>query len=317
VRLKRTPSVRRFSNLDRENAPNKLPGARLSSRNQAGQREEIVLLIAALAQEAGSWIIEPMVRRENNGVVWYEFEGLAGTGVIHAMLTRLGGVSAPPFDTLNLGHTVGDELKAVEENHRRSLAALEIGRAQVVSPYQVHSTHVRWASQAHAGTVQPAADGLLTTAPGVALLLRFADCVPILLFDPIHRAVGMIHSGWRSTAGNIAAAAVEAFARYAGSRPKDLWAGIGPAIGPCCYEVGSDIPEAITGVSPEGVEPVQRRDGRLYLDLPRLVRAQLAAAGVAQIEMADVCTACHTEEWFSHRAEDGRTGRFGALVMLE
>ncbi len=257
-----------------------------------------------------------MVRRENNGVVWYEFEGLAGTGVIHAMLTRLGGVSEPPFDTLNLGHTVGDELAAVEENHRRALAALGIARAQIVSPYQVHSTHVRWVSQVHAGTVQPAADGLLTTTPGVALLLRFADCVPILLFDPNHRAMGLIHSGWRGAAGNIAQAAVEAFARHAGTWPEDLWAGIGPAIGPCCYEVGSDMLEAITEISPEGLEPIQRRDDALYLDLPGLVRAQLAAAGVTQIEMADVCTACHTEEWFSHRAGNGRTGRFGALAML-
>jgi polyphenol oxidase len=257
-----------------------------------------------------------MLRKETNGVVWYAFEELAESGVVHALLTRLGGASAPPFDALNLGHTVGDDLVAVEENHERAFAAMGIHHEQVVSPYQVHGTHVRLVSQAHTGTTQPATDGLLTTTPGVALLLRFADCVPILLFDAKHRAVGMIHSGWKGAAGNIAAAAVAAFARHAGSQPGDLWAGIGPAIGPCCYEVGAEMTDTISQISPKGIEVLQRRDGGLYLDLPGLVRAQLAEAGVKQITLSNICTACHTEEWFSHRAEKGRTGRFGALAML-
>ncbi|MBN1978527.1 MAG: peptidoglycan editing factor PgeF [Anaerolineae bacterium] len=257
-----------------------------------------------------------MLRKETNGIAWHEFEGLEGSGVIHAFLTRLGGASAPPFDTLNLGHTVGDDLAAVEENHERAFAELGIRREQVVSPYQVHGAHVRLVSQAHTGTTQPATDGLLTTTPGVALLLRFADCVPILLFDAKQRAVGIIHSGWKGAAGNIAAAAVTAFARHAGSRPGDLWAGIGPAIGPCCYEVGEEMADTISQISPEGIGVLRRREGGLYLDLPGLVRAQLAEAGVQQITLSDVCTACHTGEWFSHRAENGRTGRFGALAML-
>jgi hypothetical protein len=257
-----------------------------------------------------------MLRKEANNVVWHEFEDLEGSGVVHAFLTRLGGASAPPFDTLNLGHTVGDNLATVEENHDRAFAVLGLDRKQVVSPYQVHGTHVRLVSQAHTGTAQPATDGLLTTTPDVALLLRFADCVPILLFDTKHRAVGVIHSGWRGAEGNIAAAAVETFARHAGSQSGDLWAGIGPAIGPCCYEVGGEMADAISKASPEGIEVLQRRGGSLYLDLPGLVRAQLAKAGVKQIVLSNICTACHTEEWFSHRAENGRTGRFGALAML-
>ncbi|MBN1810855.1 MAG: peptidoglycan editing factor PgeF [Anaerolineae bacterium] len=258
-----------------------------------------------------------MIRKANNGVVWYQFEELERKGVTHAFLTRLGGVSAPPFDTLNLGHTVGDDLAAVEGNHDRAFAALGLRRKQVVSPYQVHGTHVRLVGQAHTGTTQPATDGLLTATPGVALLLRFADCVPVLLFDPKQRAVAMVHSGWKSTASNIAAAAVEAFARHAGSRPENLWAGIGPAIGPCCYEVGQEMAKAISQASPSGTEALERREDRFYLDLPGLVRAQLAATGVKQIVMSGICTACHTDEWFSNRAENGRTGRFGALAMLE
>ena len=240
----------------------------------------------------------------------------------HAMLTRLGGASQAPFATLNLGHTVGDNLAVVEENHRRAFAALGLSRQQVVSPYQVHGVHVRLVGQAHTSTVQPATDGLLTTTPGVALLLRFADCVPLLLFDPIHRAVGLIHAGWKGSAAGIVPAAVEAFVRHVGGRPGDLWAGIGPAIGPCCYRVGPDMAEAIVRACPEGAKVIQQRDDArqnvgLYLDLPGAVRAQLTAAGVGRVEMSNICTACHTEEWFSHRAEHGRTGRFGALVMLE
>jgi YfiH family protein len=152
--------------------------------------------------------------------------------------------------------------------------------------------------------------------PGVALLLRFADCVPILVFDPVMKAVGMIHSGWRSAVGNIARAAVEAFAYYTGSRVQNLWAGIGPAIGPCCYEVGPDTANSVLRICPEGVQVLVEKEGRLHLDLPGLVRAQLEAEGVSHVEMANMCTACHTDEWYSHRAEKGRTGRFGALAML-
>jgi YfiH family protein len=258
-----------------------------------------------------------MKRKAANNVVWYEFDALENAGVTHAFITRLGGASTPPFDTLNLGHTVGDDLAAVEENHCRTFAALDIQRRQVVSPYQVHGADVRLVSQAHTATVQPATDGLLTTSPGVALLLRFADCVPLLLFDSVHRAVAMIHSGWKSTAGNIAAAAVEAFARCVGSDPGDLWAGIGPAIGPCCYQVDQSIASAITEACPPKAGVIQDRGGGAFLDLAGAVRAQLTTAGVRQVEVAGICTACHTEEWFSHRAENGQTGRFGAMVMLQ
>lgn len=257
-----------------------------------------------------------MHRRSANGIVFYQFEGLDGAGLTHAFLTRLGGVSQGPYATLNLGHTVGDDLSAVQENHRRVFALFGVDRAQVVSPYQVHSAHVRPVGREHGGTVQNATDGLLTTVPGLMLLFRFADCVPILLWDPVHRAVGLAHAGWRGAANGIVRAAVDAFIRHAGSRPEDLWAGIGPAIGPCCYRVGPEVIAAVeaTHVSPL---PVHHRDDGLYLDLPGAVRAELEALGVRRIEASGICTACHTDEWFSHRAEGGRTGRFGVLVMLD
>jgi len=257
-----------------------------------------------------------MYRQSADGIVFYQFEGLDGAGLTHAILTRLGGVSQGPFATLNLGHTVGDDLNAVQENHRRVFALFGVERGQVVSPYQVHSAHIRPVGREHGGTVQSGTDGLLTTTPGLMLLFRFADCVPLLLWDPVHRAVGLAHAGWRGVARGVVRAAVEAFVRYIGSRPEDLWAGIGPAIGPCCYRVEPEVIAAV-GATLAVAPPGHRRADGLYLDLPGVVRAELEALGVRQIETSGICTACRTDEWFSHRAESGRTGRFGVLVMLD
>lgn len=258
-----------------------------------------------------------MFKETFDGIVRYGFPALEGVGVAHGALTRLGGVSQGPFATLNLGHTVGDDLAAVEENHRRVFAALEIGRDQVVSPYQVHGAAVRWVDEAHAGTVQEATDGLLTATPGIVLFFRFADCVPVLLFDPVRRVVGLAHAGWRGAANGVVAAAVAAFSRHAGSRPGDLWAGIGPAIGPCCYCVGSDVAVSVAHACPPESQVVRQEGKGLYLDLPGAVQAQLLAAGVGQVETSGLCTSCRSDEWFSHRASRGRTGRFGVFIMLE
>ncbi len=258
-----------------------------------------------------------MERVTENGIVYYRFGFLADAGVTHAFLTRLGGVSRGPYATLNLGHTVGDDPDAVRENHRRVFVLFGLQGERVVRPYQVHSAHVRPVGPEHGGTVQSQTDGLLTTAPGLALLFRFADCAPIILFDPVRRAVGLVHAGWRGLARGILHAAVEAFAHHARSRPEDLWASIGPAIGPCCYEVGAEVAEAVGRVLPPDANVVRRKDGRLYLDLPGAAAAQLTALGVRRVEHSGLCTACRTDEWFSYRAEGGRTGRFGAFVMLE
>jgi len=255
------------------------------------------------------------MRKERIGdVTWYQFENLEG--VRHGFLTRQGGVSEPPFDTLNLGHTVGDDLAAVEENHRRALAALDVQHEQVVSPFQVHGSEVHLVTEAHTGTTQPATDGLITTTPGVALLLRFADCVPLLMYDPRQRALALVHSGWKGTVKNIAGAAVAALARHAGSRPEDVWAGIGPAIGPCCYRVSQEVVDAISRACPPGTPAVREENGALHLDLPEVVSAQLKATGVRHVTRSGLCTACDTETWFSYRAADGCTGRFGVLAML-
>ncbi|MDO9066744.1 MAG: peptidoglycan editing factor PgeF, partial [Chloroflexota bacterium] len=157
---------------------------------------------------------------------------------------------------------------------------------------------------------------------GAMLAMRFADCVPVLLCDPIHEAVGLAHAGWRGSAAGIASRTVRAMAQAFGTRPPDLLAGIGPSIGRCCYEVGHPVIQHFSAHFPWWREVVAGHTGRLHLDLWEANRRQLLDAGLPaeQIAVAGICTACHTEDFYSHRREHGQeagaTGRFTAVIGL-
>jgi YfiH family protein len=253
---------------------------------------------------------------EQDGVIFYRFEGLARElAVSHAVFTRHGGVSRAPYATLNLGHTVGDDLDAVTINHQRALRALGWRREDVATCYQVHGARVGVARLGDRGRVRPETDALVTNTPGVALMLRFADCVPVLFFDRQRRAIGLAHAGWRGVVGGTVPATVATLTRIFGCDPIDLWAGIGPSIGACCYEVGPEVVEQVKAVV-DGRELFRWVNGRARLDLWAAVKSQLEEAGVGQIEVAELCTSCHSDEWFSHRAERGLTGRFGVVMGL-
>jgi hypothetical protein len=259
---------------------------------------------------------ETIVQRINdNGLVFYRFETLGQTGVDHAIFTRRGGVSQPPFDTLNMGHSVGDDLSAVEINHLRALSVLGLRKGDVVTAHLVHSARVAGVGSSDRGTVHAETDALVTDVPDLPLLLRFADCVPVLFYDRRTKAIGMAHAGWRGVAARVVPATVQALTQSYGCRPRDLWAGIGPSIGPCCYEVGQEVIQEIAAAV-NGNAPFRQINERFYLDLWAAVHSQLAEVGVAQIENSVLCTACDTAEWFSHRAEAGKTGRFGVAIKL-
>lgn len=259
------------------------------------------------------------MKREHLGrVVGYRFQGLDDSdGLIHAVLTRIGGVSRAPYATLNLSDAVGDDPVAVRENHQRALGPLGWDRGQVVSPWQVHGAGVAVVEWEHRGAVPPQSDAVVTAVPGVPLMMRFGDCTPILLFDPWRRAVGLAHAGWRGVVAGVAAATIETMTQRLGSTPAEIWAGIGPTIGPCCYEVGTDVARDIASACPPSAGVLQVVDGHVHADLPAAVESQLRAAGVQRVEQAAVCTACRVDEFFSHRAEAGRTGRFGVVIGLE
>lgn len=205
----------------------------------------------------------------------------------------------------------------VSENHRLLFSALGYPAAWV-SPHQVHGNHVAVVGAQDKGHVIEATDALITNELYVPLLLRFADCVPVLFYDPHCRVVGIAHAGWRGIVVGVVPATVTALALHFGSRAQDLWVGIGPAIGLDHYQVGEDVLYAVNNaLAAYSYSPVsvRRKDG-IYLDLAKAVEVQLRGVGVVNVHQAGICTACNTREWFSHRAEAGATGRFGVLAML-
>jgi YfiH family protein len=241
---------------------------------------------------------------------------LEALGVPHVFTTRLGGVSAPPFDTLNLGRGVGDAPEAVAENRARAARALERDLEAHVEAAQVHGREVVVVSRAHRGQTLPGADGLITVDPAVMLAIHCADCVPILLSDFRRHVVAAVHTGWRGTAAGAVVAAVVAMTAVFGSDPGDITAAIGPSIGPCCYEVDAPVVERLRAWPwhTEVLAPSRRR-GHWMLDLWEANRRQLVEAGVptSAITTAGLCTAHHPALLFSHR-RDGATGRMAALI---
>lgn len=259
-----------------------------------------------------------MRREESNGLLYYRFHSLAACGeIIHGVFTRLGGISHPPYHWLNVGSSVGDDQEAVDTNHDLICRALGIRRADIATAYQVHSANVAVVGPKDRGRVALQTDALVTNTPGVFLMLRFADCVPILFYDPVQRAVGLAHAGWKGTLGRAVQKTVEAMVEVYGSRPADLIACIGPSIGPCCYQIGGDVAELVNKVFPSQPQLLCRQgDGSCHFDLWEANRLQLAAMGVHQVEVSGLCTACHNDEFFSHRADNGLTGRFAVVIGL-
>jgi YfiH family protein len=240
--------------------------------------------------------------------------------------TRLGGVSSGVFASLNLGLRSGDDPAAVRDNRAQLSLITNAFPDLLTFAKQVHGNNVAVVTGSEIGsgatetdTAIPATDALVTNIPDVPLVVLVADCCPIGLYDPVRRVVAMVHAGWRGTAAGIAAAAVVKMTEEFGSDPADLCAGIGPCIGVCCYEVGKEVYERFQQAFPEIVDEVFiAHDGRFRLDLALSNQSILETAGVAKnnIETAALCTSCNTELFFSHRAEKGKTGRFGALIML-
>ncbi|MCB9136640.1 MAG: peptidoglycan editing factor PgeF [Anaerolineales bacterium] len=248
----------------------------------------------------------------------FSFNHLSHAGVVHGVLTRQGGVSSTPFHSLNVGRLVGDDPDAVEENHRRAWEAFGRDPRGVAETRQVHGAAIAFVEQFPTGAWErPAADGMVTDQVGVTLFMRFADCVPILLFDPRKKVIGMAHAGWRGTVSRVAQSAVAVMQAQYRSRPQDILAGIGPSICAEHYPVGEEVvAEVQKAFGGEAAGMLLRRNGSVKFDLWAANRMVLEQAGVRQIEMSGQCTACNVEAWFSHRAEHGRTGRFGALIGL-
>lgn len=245
----------------------------------------------------------------------------AHVGLVHAVTTRHGGVSPAPYASLNLSTSTGDSLANVNANYDRLAAALHTTRARFATTWQVHGTRVLRATEETAGRIDDKADGIITDLPDLPLTQRYADCTPLLVYDPRQHVIGMGHAGWRGTVDGMAAALVQALHDTFGSRPADLVAVVGPAIGPCCYEVGDEVTAAVRHTFPAAASlltvPEASVTGKPHFDLWAANAWQLHRAGVEQVEVAGICTRCQHETFFSHRGDGPLTGRFGAVMMLK
>ena len=235
--------------------------------------------------------------------------------VEHAVMGRIGGVSEGAYRSLNVGGSVGDDPSAVAENLCRIYAALGWHREDVVSGHQVHGDRVHRVSATDAGRTIPATDALISDVPGILLLGRYADCVPVLLFDPVRGVVGLAHAGWRGTVQGIAAKTVAAMVSSYGCSVRDVRAVIGPSIGPCCFEVGQEVLAAFQRSFPDPEDAIVDM-GRQRVNLWRANTVQLERSGVGAIALAELCTACHVDRFYSHRREHGETGRFAVAIGL-
>lgn len=274
-----------------------------------------------------------MIERARGNVRFFTFESLDEHSRVSAVVaTRHGGVSTGPFATMNLGRRGGDDPAAVTANRERVAALVGATAASLTFGKQVHGANVALVAAAHRGRAFDDTDALVTNDPDTPLVILTADCAAVVLFDPAHAAIGIAHAGWRGAVNRVAAATVERMGTAFGSRPGALVAAIGPSIGPCCYEVGAEVIEAVTAAFPDhAAELLQEPDmasagsfrasvneDRKHFDLWRANERVLMDAGVREdrIEVSGLCTACRTDLFYSHRAERGNTGRFGAIVML-
>lgn len=258
-----------------------------------------------------------MHRNFHRDLVYYQFD--LWPGLKHGVFTRKGGVSAVPWASLNLGGTVGDEPEAVRNNHKLIYESLQLASDRVCSVWQVHSADVIVAAGPVPGQHWiTKADGMVTDNPDMPLIMRFADCTPLLFHDPVRGVIGIAHAGWRGTVTGVAANTVRTMVETYGCKPQDIQAGIGPSISRDQYQVGEEVVEAVQAYfgTTEGLIKRDPVDGSAYFDLWAANQLDLERAGVGQVEVMGLCTAQHTDEFYSHRAEKGRTGRFGAVLSL-
>lgn len=263
--------------------------------------------------------------REHGGVSVLHMAALEAAGGVTAFFTGRGGGASERWDSgLNWSYSVGDEPARVRENRRRTLELLGLPLERAVMAGLVHGNRV----VAVSGTEAPGADevklvpdcdALITDQPGLALIITAADCVPVFLYDPVRRAVGAVHAGWRGTVAGISGRAAAAMAVQYGCRPGDIRAAVGPSIGPCCYEVDDAVAVPLRAHYGEAASELLkpgRMPGKYMLDLWEANRQDLLAAGVAQVMVAGECTACNASRLFSHRAEAGTAGRGAAVIAL-
>ena len=272
---------------------------------------------------------EDMRLVEKNGVPYFVFENLENTGLVrHGFSTRLGGVSEGCLSSMNLSFTRGDDPEKVRENFRRMGMVIGFETKDLVLSDQTHTTNVRLVTEADRGKGfdrerdYTDVDGLITDTPGLMLVTIYADCVPLYFVDPVHKAVGLSHSGWKGTVHRMGKVTLECMKEAFGTRPEDVQAAIGPSICQDCYEVSEDVAQAFMDEFADSMDEqlVYGKDnGKYQLNLWRANELVLLEAGIRPEHLAitNVCTCCNHELLFSHRASHGQRGNLGAFLGLK
>lgn len=254
-----------------------------------------------------------------SGLKLFCFENLTDENLDHAIFSRQGGVSKAPYHSLNLGGTVGDDPSDVLENHKLIFDYINRPFESRFDVWQVHGKNIISTDRPrNQGEAHIHADGIFTDNPAVTLLMRFADCVPILIYDPNRQVIGIVHAGWRGTVHKISAEAVRYAGDIYGCKPLDLLVGIGPSICPNCYQIGENVVKMFKEEFGQNAEQVLKNNPEgTYLDLWLANQITLEEAGVKNIEQSYLCTAHNLQDFYSHRAENGKTGRFGVIMGLK
>jgi len=265
-----------------------------------------------------------ITRKYNNSIPLKHFENLdRSEGVFNFMTTRAGGISSGVYASFNLGYTAGDRKAIVNKNRQLLAGALGLTPEGLITSRQSHTNIVRIVGKddGPADGKTPYADAQITDVPGKCLVVIVADCVPILLYDPNKRIAAAVHAGWRGTVKRIAMETVRVMKEKYQSNPKDIIAGIGPSIGPCCYEVGPDVIDVVLKELGSRESFLIEGDTlhRARFDLWEANRRQLIEAGISHknIENALLCTSCHIDKFYSYRKEKEGTGRMMAGIMLK
>jgi len=239
--------------------------------------------------------------------------------IVHGLFLRHGGCSPEPWRSLNLSTTVGDTKENVVENRSRILTSLNLPKDSFFDVWQIHSTNVIVTDQPRSrdqNYIQ--ADAIITNKQGVALLMLFADCVPILLYDPVNSVIGLVHAGWMGSINRIVNKTVEKMKRDFDSDPEKIIAGVGPSVGVEQYPVGNDVIKQTKRSFPENWDMLLLEiNNQIHLDLWKTNELVLQESGVKKIEQSRVCTASNINDWYSHRSEKGKTGRFGVLICIK
>lgn len=272
-------------------------------------------------------VLRPFSQDQGDAMPLFVFPVLEETGFVkHAFTTRKGGVSQGIYASLNLSFSRGDDEEAVKTNYRRLAQALCVPYGSFVCADQTHTANVVRVGREHASVPEPGkkgftdVDGMVTNVPQVTLITFFADCVPLYFVDPVHRAIGLSHSGWRGTVGRIGRVTLETMKREFGTDPQDTVCAIGPSICRDCYEVGADVAEEFEREFAGRKNEIltAKGNGKYQLDLWRANEIVLMEAGVKKerISTTQACTCCHCDLLFSHRASKGRRGNLAALLSI-